>query len=347
MGNYNLPMAGCYLMTDAVLRQTGERVMTIDETEAATPDRCVSASQSTAQSHGNHELLERFRHYLWLERGLSENTIQSYSSDLKLFANWLHDIDVSLQNVQTEHVLSYLADRVRAGVAARTTARLLSSLKRFYKLLNREGVVAGDPTALVDAPKTGRPLPDSLSEAQVERLLQAPDLDSPEGMRDRAMLELTYASGLRVSELIELKLPQVNLTASVMRVTGKGNKERLLPVGDIALEFLEQYMQDARIELLKGNGTCEQVFVTRRGGGLTRQAFWYRVKKYALLAGIKQSLSPHTLRHAFATHLVNNDADLRVVQLLLGHSNISTTQIYTHVAAERLKSIHSEHHPRG
>lgn len=321
--------------------------MTIDVSETVTAERRVSKSQSTGQIHGNHELLERFRHYLWLERGLSDNTIESYTSDLKLFANWLHDIDITLHEVQTEHVLSYLSDRVQAGVAARTTARLLSSLKRFYKLLSREGLVTGDPTALVDAPKTGRPLPDSLSEAQVERLLQAPDLDSPEGLRDRAMLELTYASGLRVSELIALKLPQINLTASVMRVTGKGNKERLLPVGDIALEYLEQYMQIARIELLKGNGTCEQVFVTRRGGGLTRQAFWYRVKKYALLAGIKQSLSPHTLRHAFATHLVNNDADLRVVQLLLGHSNISTTQIYTHVAAERLKSIHSEHHPRG
>lgn len=295
----------------------------------------------------NIELIERFRHYLWLERGLSDNTIQSYASDLKLFANWLHDIDVKLHEVETEHVLSYLADRVQAGIAARTTARLLSTLKRFYNLLSRESIVSRDPTALVDAPKIGRPLPSSLSEAQVERLLNAPDPDSPEGVRDRAMLELTYASGLRVSELIELKLAQINTTAAVMRVTGKGNKERLLPVGDMALEYLEQYMQSARSELLKGNGICDRIFVTRRGGGLTRQAFWYRVKKYALIAGINQSLSPHTLRHAFATHLVNNDADLRVVQLLLGHSNISTTQIYTHVAAERLKSLHSEHHPRG
>lgn len=315
--------------------------------DASSAGKRGKAAAKAKAKHDNLELIERFRHYLWLERGLSDNTIQSYTSDLKLFANWLHDIDITLHEVETGHVLSYLAERVKAGIAARTTARLLSSLKRFYNLLSREGLVEGDPTALVDAPKIGRPLPGSLSEAQVERLLNAPDPDTPEGVRDRAMLELTYASGLRVSELIELKLPQINTTAAVMRVTGKGNKERLLPVGDMALEYLEQYMQSARSELLKGNGTCDQVFVTRRGGGLTRQAFWYRVKKYAQLTGIKQPLSPHTLRHAFATHLVNNDADLRVVQLLLGHSNISTTQIYTHVAAERLKSLHSEHHPRG
>lgn len=300
-----------------------------------------------AQTESNHELIERFRHYLWLERGLSDNTIQSYISDLRLFANGLHESGETLHSAKTEHVLSYLADRVQAGISSRTTARLLSSLKRFYNLLSREGLVNADPTALVDAPKTGRPLPVSLTEPQVEKLLHAPDLDTPEGVRDRAMLELTYGSGLRVTELIELRLAQINTTAAVMRVTGKGNKERLLPMGDMALEFLEQYLQNARAELLKGNGTCEMVFVTRRGGGLTRQAFWYRVKKYAQLAGIQQALSPHTLRHAFATHLVNNDADLRVVQLLLGHSNISTTQIYTHVAAERLKSLHSEHHPRG
>lgn len=305
------------------------------------------ATRKSTLKNDNHELIERFRHYLWLERGLSENTIQSYTSDLRLFSNWLHESDETLRDTRSEHILSYLADRVQAGISARTTARLLSSLKRFFNLLSREGLVDADPTALVDAPKIGRPLPGSLTESQVEKLLNAPDLDTPEGQRDRAMLELTYGSGLRVSELIELKLPQINTNASLMRVTGKGNKERLLPVGDMALEYLEQYMQNARAELLKGNGTCDKVFVTRRGGGLTRQAFWYRVKKYAQLAGIKQALSPHTLRHAFATHLVNNDADLRVVQLLLGHSNISTTQIYTHVAAERLKSIHSEHHPRG
>lgn len=296
---------------------------------------------------GNSALIERFRHYLWLERGLSENTIQSYSSDLRLFAKSLQDEKVSLQQVRSEHVLSYLASRVQEGNSARTTARLLSSLKRFYNLLARENIVAADPTALVEAPKIGRPLPMTLTESQVEILLLAPDLESPEGVRDRAMLELTYASGLRVSELIGLTLHQINISAGVIRVTGKGNKERLLPVGDIALEYLELYLQSARATLLRQNEGCNQLFVTRRGSGLTRQAFWYRVKKYASLAGIQQALSPHTLRHAFATHLVNNEADLRVVQLLLGHSNISTTQIYTHVAAERLKALHSEHHPRG
>lgn len=295
----------------------------------------------------NLELLERFRDYLWLERGLSDNTIQSYSSDLKLFANWLGDQGSSLQAAATEDVLDYLSQRVDHGLSARTTARLLSSLKRFYTLLARDGVIEKDPTGLVDAPRTGRSLPVTLSESEVELLLAAPDLESAEGLRDRAMLEITYSSGLRVSELVALRLSQINIRAAVMRIMGKGNKERLLPVGDVALDFLEQYMQGARIDLLKGHGTCDQLFVTRRGSGLTRQAFWYRVKKYAQLAGIRQSLSPHTLRHAFATHLVNHDADLRVVQLLLGHSSISTTQIYTHVAAERLKSLHEAHHPRG
>ncbi len=296
---------------------------------------------------GNLALIERFRHYLWLERGLSANTIQSYTSDVRLFAKSLDREQIKLQNVRSEHVLSYLAARVDEGNTARTTARLLSSLKRFYNLLARENIVLADPTALVEAPRIGRTLPMTLSEQQVESLLQAPDLDSPEGLRDRAMLELTYASGLRVSELVSLTLAEVNISAGVIRVTGKGNKERLLPVGDIAIEYLELYLQSARAELLRQNEGCNQLFVTRRGSGLTRQAFWYRVKKYALAAGIRQSLSPHTLRHAFATHLVNNEADLRVVQLLLGHSNISTTQIYTHVAAERLKTLHAEHHPRG
>lgn len=303
--------------------------------------------QNSPLSRRNHELMERFRHYLWLERGLSENTVDSYSSDIKLFTVWLADQKLSLDLVGSEHVLGYLAKRVGGGASSRTTARFLSSLKRFYNLLSREGLIETDPTALVEAPKAGRPLPVSLSEDQVETLLQSPNIESPEGIRDKAMLELTYSSGLRVSELISLTLPQLNRSAGVLKVNGKGNKERLLPVGDIALDFLEQYLQWGRDELLKRQLGCEQVFVTRRGSGLTRQAFWYRVKKYAKAAGIRQELSPHTLRHAFATHLVNNDADLRVVQLLLGHSSISTTQIYTHVASERLKDLHSEHHPRG
>ncbi len=302
---------------------------------------------SESLSRKNLDLMERFRHYLWLERGLSQNTIDSYSSDIKLFALSLLPDEIALDCAGSDHILAYLAKRVGEGTSTRTAARFLSSLKRFYTLLAREGLIESDPTALVEAPKAGRPLPVSLSENQIERLLQAPDIESPEGIRDKAMLELTYSSGLRVSELITLKLPQLNRTAGVLKVNGKGNKERLLPVGDIALEFLEQYLQWGRDELLKRQVGCEQVFVTRRGTGLTRQAFWYRVKKYALDAGIRQELSPHTLRHAFATHLVNNEADLRVVQLLLGHSSISTTQIYTHIATERLKDLHTEHHPRG
>jgi len=321
----------------------------IDYTPVATQcDNLASANlHSDALVNRNNELMERFRHYLWLERGLSENTIGSYLSDIKIFSAWLMDESMALDAAASNHILAYLAKRVGEGTSARTTARFLSSLKRFYTLLAREGLVEADPTALVEAPKAGRPLPVSLSQVQVEKLLQAPDTEIAEGIRDKAMLELTYSSGLRVSELISLTLKQLNRTAGVLKVNGKGNKERLLPVGDIALEFLEQYLHWGRDELLKRQVGCDQVFVTRRGGGLTRQAFWYRVKKYARAAGIKQELSPHTLRHAFATHLVNNEADLRVVQLLLGHSSISTTQIYTHVATERLKDLHSEHHPRG
>lgn len=320
-----------------------------DYTRVATSydNSAAAEQQSGTLLPPNNELMERFRHYLWLERGLSENTVDSYSSDIKLFAVWLAGKNLTLDGVTSEHVLGYLAKRVGSGASTRTSARFLSSLKRFYNLLARERLIDADPTALVEAPKAGRSLPASLSESQVEKLLQAPDIEKPEGVRDKAMLELTYSSGLRVTELISLKLPQLNRNARVLKVNGKGNKERLLPVGDIALECLEQYLQWGRDELLKRQTGCDQVFVTRRGTGLTRQAFWYRVKKYAKEAGIAQELSPHTLRHAFATHLVNNEADLRVVQLLLGHSSISTTQIYTHVATERLKELHSEHHPRG
>ena len=316
-------------------------------TRAGRQSKVVKEPVTDPLTRRNHELMERFRHYLWLERGLSDNTLGSYSSDIKLFANWLSDKSLALDSVGTEHVLGYLAKRVNEGASTRTTARFLSTLKRFYTLLAREGLIETDPTARVEAPKAGRPLPISMTEVQVEKLLQAPDVEVAEGIRDKAMLELTYSSGLRVSELISLTLSQLNRAAGVLRVNGKGNKERLLPVGDIAIDFLEQYLQWGRDELLKRQPGSDAVFVTRRGAGLTRQAFWYRVKKYALEAGISQQLSPHTLRHAFATHLVNNEADLRVVQLLLGHSSISTTQIYTHVATERLKELHTEHHPRG
>lgn len=304
------------------------------------------SSLSDSSSYTNLELLERYREYLWLERGLSDSTINSYISDLRLFANWLGDRDTGLQAVSTEHVLNYLASRVVSGRSASTLARLLSSLKRFYILLARDGLKSHDPTALIDAPKLVRSPPAGLTEAEVDLLLRAPNIETAEGLRDRAMLELTYASGLRVSELITLQITQFDVHKSMLSVSGPGSHKRCLPIGAVAMDYLERYMQCGRDELLKHHVTCALLFVTRRGSGLTRQAFWYRVKKYALQVGIRKPLSPHSLRHAFAAHLVNHDADLRVVQHLLGHSSISTTQIYAHVAAERVKSLHEEHHPR-
>lgn len=298
------------------------------------------------RSRTNLELMEKFREYLWLELGLSDNTIKAYVSDLRLFANWLNDRDAGLQFATTAHVLDYLATRVKLGRSIRTSARLLSSLKRFYLLLARDGITTQDPTALVDAPKSVRSPPMSLSEQEVELILQAPDLGSVEGLRDRAMLEVAYASGLRVSELISLTVAQVDIRSAEIFIAGKCDRVRRLPVAAPAIQFLEQYLQNARDEMLKRHEISELLFITRRGAGLTRQAFWYRVKKYAVEAGIGKPLSPHTLRHAFAAHLVNHDADLRVVQHLLGHSCISTTQIYAHICSERLKLAHQEHHPR-
>ncbi|MEW8126390.1 MAG: site-specific tyrosine recombinase XerD, partial [Candidatus Thiodiazotropha endolucinida] len=228
----------------------------------------------------------------------------------------------------------------------RSTARLLSCVRQFYQFSLREGWLSADPSVRIDSPKLGRPLPKSLSEGEVEALLKAPDLDDAEGIRDRTMLEVLYAAGLRVSELVDLRPEQVNLSQGVMRILGKGGKERLVPMGDEAQGWLERFYSGARIELL-GERVCSHLFPTRRGQGMTRQAFWYRIKKHAASAGITHSISPHTLRHAFATHLLNHGADLRVVQLLLGHSDLSTTQIYTHVARERLKQLHATHHPRG
>jgi integrase/recombinase XerD len=243
-------------------------------------------------------------------------------------------------------LLEFLAAQYAGGRALRSSARLLSSMRRFYRFLVREGRRRDDPTADILSPKMDRPLPYSLSEADVEALLEVPDVRQPVGLRDRAMLELLYASGLRVSELVGLVHDQVNLRQGVVRVVGKGGKERLVPLGDEAVNWLQRYLGEAREGLLKGN-LCEQVFVSRKAVGISRQAFWYRLRQYAVGAGIRGPLSPHTLRHAFATHLVNHGADLRVVQMLLGHSDLSTTQIYTHVARERLKQLHQTHHPRG
>jgi integrase/recombinase XerD len=290
--------------------------------------------------------IERFLDTLWMERGLSENTLAAYRNDLNGIARWLTARNRVLSAARRQDLLDYLAERVAAGARPRTTARLLSSLRRFYRHLVREGRLKDDPSARIDTPRIGRPLPDSLSETEVELLLDAPDTGESLGLRDRAMLELLYACGLRVSELVNVTIEQVNLTQGVVRLMGKGNKERLVPLGEEAAEWLQRYIRDGR-PALAGEISARQLFITRRGKAMTRQAFWYRLRHYAVKSGINRKLSPHTLRHAFATHLLNHGADLRVVQMLLGHSDLSTTQIYTHVARERLKELHAQHHPRG
>jgi len=291
-------------------------------------------------------LIERFADALWVENGLSENTLAAYRRDLCGFAAWLANKHMRLADASAVELLAYLAERYRDGRALRSSARLLSSLRRFYRYLVREGRRQDDPSANIESPKLDRPLPYTLSEAEVESLLAGPDVTEAVGLRDRAMLELLYASGLRVSELVALDAERVNLVQGVVRVLGKGNKERLVPVGDEAVAWIQRYCRQARPQLLRGRSS-NRLFVSRKNGSITRQAFWYRLRAYALRSGIRGHLSPHTLRHAFATHLVNHGADLRVVQMLLGHSDLSTTQIYTHVARERLRQIHREHHPRG
>jgi integrase/recombinase XerD len=292
--------------------------------------------------------LDRFADSLWLHDGLARNTIESYRRDLGQFARWLEETqNGDLLSARPADLQRHLAWQVEAKRAkARSTGRLVSSLKRFFQYALREGLRRDDPAVDLDSPKLPRSLPKSLSEAEVEALLEAPDVATPHGLRDRAMLEALYASGLRVSELVGLKTQQVSLDMGVVRVLGKGSKERLTPLGEEALEWIQRYQREARPDLLGGKRT-EALFVTARGGPMTRQGFWKLVRRYALVADIRRSISPHTLRHAFATHLINHGADLRVVQLLLGHSDISTTQIYTHVARERLKQIHRKHHPRG
>lgn len=292
-------------------------------------------------------MVERFLNALWLEKGLSGNTVTAYRQDLLGFSDWLLEKSgLTLFQANRDHVLRYLSVRVSQGVSPRTTARLLSSLRQFYRYWVREQQLDRDPTERIDSPKLGRPLPISLTEADVEALLMAPKLTDPLGIRDRAMLELMYATGLRVSELVGLDVDAVNLRQAVVRTLGKGGKERLVPLGEEAQTWLEVYLNDVRPGLTK-EAVQKKLFVTRRRQGMTRQAFWYLIKRYALLAGIQKPLSPHTLRHSFATHLLNHGADLRVVQMLLGHCDLSTTQIYTHVANERLKQLHAAHHPRG
>lgn len=292
-------------------------------------------------------LIDRFCDHLWLEDGLANLTLAAYRRDLKTFAAWLQKERArGLDAAAADDLEAYLAWRFARRTQPRSAARYTSALKRFYRYLLRERLIIADPTLNLDSPKLPRALPKTLTEADVERLLDSAAPDTPLGLRDRAMLETLYATGLRVSELVGLKLAAVNLGDGVLRVTGKGNKDRLVPLGEEAVLWLRRYLSDAR-PLLQGKQLSDAMFITARGSGMTRQAFWYLIKRRARLAGITRPLSPHTLRHAFATHLLNHGADLRVVQMLLGHSDISTTQIYTHVARERLKQLHAQHHPRG
>ncbi len=291
--------------------------------------------------------IEQFVERAWSEFGLAENTLASYRSDLVGFARWLAGQGADLATASRELLYRYLAARAAAKYTARSNARLLSTLRRYYKLMRRLGLVEQDPTLLLDAPKLPRALPKALSEGEVEALIRAPDIATPLGLRDRAMLELLYATGLRVSELVGLRADQINLRQGVLRVTGKGGKDRLVPLGEEAQDWLERYVQQSRPVLLRGR-VAEAVFVTARAAGMTRQMFWIMVKKHGQIAGIAgQRISPHVLRHSFATHLLNHGADLRALQLLLGHSSLSTTQIYTYVAREGLKRLHAQHHPRG
>ncbi len=296
----------------------------------------------------SNPLVDQFADSLWLSDGLSRNTIESYRRDVSQLDAWLLATQrTSLAEAGTGDLQAFLADRIEvARSSPRSTARLTSAMKRFYKFLLQERLIRQDPSARLESPKLSRGLPKSLSEADVEKLLNAPDIATPLGMRDKAMLETLYATGLRVTELTTLKIAQVSLDMNVVRVIGKGDKERLVPMGEIAADWIKRYLQEAR-PLILGSQKSADLFVTQRGAAMSRQMFWHTIKNQALRAGIHSPISPHTLRHAFATHLINHGADLRVVQLLLGHADITTTQIYTHVARERLKALHAQHHPRG
>lgn len=293
------------------------------------------------------EIIEMFLDNIWMEHGLSENTLSAYRNDLFNLLRWLADSEISISDVKHQHLLEYLAHRVGLGMQPRSGARLLSSIRRFYRYQVKQGIIDKDPSEKIEFPKLGRYLPEVLTEDDVEILLTAPDISKPHGVRDRTMLEVLYACGLRVSELINVQLHQVNMRTGVLRIIGKGNKERLVPFGEQAGDWLEKYFSEARSALLKEYHDCNVLFVSNRGLGMTRQAFWHVIKRHARAVGIQKHMSPHTLRHAFATHLLNHGADLRVVQMLLGHSDLSTTQVYTHIAQVRLQELHREHHPRG
>lgn len=292
------------------------------------------------------DLITRFLDQLWLDKGVSEHTLSAYGTDLKQFARFVLKQRQQLISVDSHLVNLYLATRVDQQFSPRSTSRALSSLRRFYAFLHQRGDISDNPLAQLLNPKIGRNLPKTLSEQDVDALLNAPDLSELIQFRDKAMLELLYASGLRVSELTGLSLQQINLQHGLVRIMGKGQKERLVPMGEEALHWLSRYLGEIRPQLCQGQ-LLDVVFPSSRAQQMTRQTFWHRIKFYATVAGIQAPLSPHTLRHAFATHLLNHGADLRVVQMLLGHSDLSTTQIYTHVAQARLQSLHQQHHPRG
>ncbi|WVD64144.1 site-specific tyrosine recombinase XerD [Utexia brackfieldae] len=294
----------------------------------------------------DEQLIEQFLDSLWLERSLAQNTLESYRLDLKILLFALTRQEVTLLSAQTMHLQDLLLERVESGYKATSSARLLSAIRRLFQYLYREKYRTDDPAAILSSPKLPKNLPKDLTEKQVEKLLQVPRHDDPIELRDKAMLEVLYATGLRVTELVSLEINDISLRQGVVRIIGKGNKERLVPLGEEAIYWIEYFFQYGRDDLLK-SGPIDVLFPSRLGKKMTRQTFWHRIKYYAILAGINiEMLSPHVLRHAFATHLLNHGADLRVVQMLLGHSSLSTTQIYTHVATERLKKLHQQHHPR-
>lgn len=292
------------------------------------------------------DTVEQFIEFLWVEQGLSDNTLSSYRTDLKKYSEWLSNNEFDLLSAESSTLQAYLSWRYQSQLSARSTARFLSTIRRFYGFCVQQNLMSQDPSLNITSPKLGKSLPHSLTEQETLRLIQAPEIETVIGARDKAMIELLYSSGLRVTELISLEMSQMGLRQGVLRIIGKGNKERLVPIGEDALLAIEYYLSQSRPELLSGK-TCDVVFLSTRAKQMTRQTFWHRIKIYAKQAGIKKHLSPHTLRHAFATHLLNHGADLRTLQMLLGHSDLSTTQIYTYVAKERLKQLHQTHHPRG
>ncbi len=297
-------------------------------------------------SDSQETIVERFVQALWLEQGLAANTRQAYRSDLLLLATWLKSREHTLPGATACDLWAFFGGQTAAGVSARTSTRRLAAIRHFYRYLVREGLIGVDPSVELKAPRMPRTLPHTLSEGDVLALLEAPDTHTAQGLRDRTMLELLYATGLRVSELVELRLDQVNLRLGAVRVVGKGGKERLVPIGEEARDWLERYLKEVRADFVSGR-RLDTLFPTPRRSNMSRQGFWVLVRRYAVSAGIRQTVSPHRLRHAFATHLLAHRADLRVVQMLLGHADVTTTQIYTHVERERLKALHAEHHPRG